>query len=123
MTPASRTAAPPLVQAWFSSPDAPALCDGKPKRPGHRFYDLDGRQFYRAVSRTADISWRGAMRFHTDNIQRGTVRRFRDSYEVDPQRVAEAMILRLVTDSFASPAGRSGPSRAGDEMRHLPRAA
>ncbi len=64
------------------------------------------------------------MRFQNNNSHRGTVRRLsRAGYEVDPQRVAEAMILRLVTDSFSGPAGRSGPSRAGDELRHLPRAA
>jgi hypothetical protein len=64
------------------------------------------------------------MRFHNDNTHRGTVRSLsRGAYEVDPQRVAEAIIVRLVTDSFGSPAGKNGPSRAGNELRHLPRAA
>jgi hypothetical protein len=64
------------------------------------------------------------MRFQTNITQRGTVRQLnRDGYEVDPQRVAEAIIVRLVTDSFSGPAGKSGPSRAGNELRHLPRAA
>lgn len=47
-----------------------------------------------------------------------------NSYNVDPQRVATALIVKLVQESLAPhPPARSGPSRAGDATGPLRRAA
>ena len=62
--------------------------------------------------------------FQNNNSDQGKRRQLTgEEYEVDPQRVAEAIIVRLVTGRRPGPAGLSGPSHAGAEVRQLRRAA